>query len=240
MQFDFLKNLFGRVLRPPAVGPGPVSPPGAMPPAKQVVPLPVPASTPPVTRMREPIASPKIKKEKEPAIPLPAIASLLATSRALLTAAGAAALAGRVQIRWNARLRSTAGMAYAGKALVTLNPRLVHFGEAELDRTLRHELGHLLAHERAGRRRIEPHGVEWRKACRDLGLADEKRTHDLPLPRRTVHPRHFYRCPNCALELKRVRPLRRNAACLVCCKKYRGGDYDARFRFEAIGGKGAK
>jgi predicted SprT family Zn-dependent metalloprotease len=125
-------------------------------------------------------------------------------------------------------------MAYAGKSLVTLNPRLVLFGDAEIDRTLRHELAHLLAHERVGRRRIEPHGAEWRKACRDLGLTDEKRTHNLPLPRHTVRARHFYRCPHCALELKRVRPLRRNAACLVCCKKYRGGAYDARFRFEQI------
>ena len=37
----------------------------------------------------------------------------------------------------------------------------------EVDRTLRHELAHLLAQWRVGRRRIAPHGKEWRQACRD-------------------------------------------------------------------------
>jgi predicted SprT family Zn-dependent metalloprotease len=40
----------------------------------------------------------------------------------------------------------------------------------EIDRTLRHELAHLLAQFRVGRRRIAPHGPEWRIACRDLGI----------------------------------------------------------------------
>ena len=68
-------------------------------------------------------------------------------------------------------MRSTAGMAYPRRSLVTLNPRLREFGDEEVDRTLRHELAHLLAHHRAGRRRIAPHGPEWARACRDLGLA---------------------------------------------------------------------
>src|ERR1700687_2873461 len=40
----------------------------------------------------------------------------------------------------------------------------------EIERTLRHELAHLLAQFRVGRRRIAPHGAEWRRACRDLGI----------------------------------------------------------------------
>ena len=64
--------------------------------------------------------------------------------------------------------------------LISLNPRLCEHGADEIDRTLRHELAHLLAQFRAGRRRILPHGAEWREACRDLGIADEKRCHTLP------------------------------------------------------------
>jgi predicted SprT family Zn-dependent metalloprotease len=131
-------------------------------------------------------------------------------------------------------MRSTAGMAYAGKSLVHLNPRLREFGDGEVDRTLRHELAHLLAHHRAGRRRISPHGREWQQACRDLGLADEKRCHDLPLPRREVRARHFYRCPGCATVLRRVRPLRPKSACLACCRQHSGGRYAERFRFVKI------
>ena len=155
-------------------------------------------------------------------------------ARELLRSSGSVALAGRVKVRWNPRMRSTAGMASATKALVTLNPRLVEFGWEEIDRTLRHELAHLLAQERAGRRRIAPHGREWQRACEALGLADEKRCHDLPLPRRNLPPRHHYRCPSCTVVIGRVRPLRRKSACLACCRRHNRGRYDERFRFEKI------
>ncbi len=165
--------------------------------------------------------------------PLPAdnAASLEAHARQLLRELHCEVLAARVRVRWNPRMRSTAGTALASQALITLNPRLRAFGEAEVDRTLRHELAHLLAHFRAGRRRIAAHGPEWQQACVDLGLTDEKRCHTLPLPRRQMQPRHFYRCPACAQELRRVRPLHGKTACLACCRKHNGGRYDDRFRF---------
>lgn len=210
MQFDFLRKLLG-------------------------LPVPPPSRTKPERRETPPVAptapTPKVPARKSKPLPLPEAASLLEQSRALLAAAGAPALAARVQVRWNPRMRSTAGMAYAGKSLVTLNPRLLSFGQEEVDRTLRHELAHLLAHERAGRRRIEPHGREWKQACRDLGLADEKRTHNLPLPRREVARRYRYVCPGCKVEVARVKPLRRDSACLKCCRAHNRGRYDARFRF---------
>lgn len=149
----------------------------------------------------------------------------------LLRAADAILLAERVRVRWSGRLRSTAGMAYPNRALVVLNPRLREFGAEEIDRTLRHELAHLLAHHRAGRRRIAPHGREWQAACADLGLAGEARCHNLPLPRRTVEKKHLYRCGHCGVTLQRVRPLRKKAACLACCRTHNGGAYDERFRF---------
>jgi predicted SprT family Zn-dependent metalloprotease len=160
--------------------------------------------------------------------------ALVARCRELLLRIGVETLAAQIRVRWNSRMRSTAGTAYPGKSLITLNPRLREFGEEELDRTLRHELAHLLAHHRAGRRRIAPHGSEWRRACEDLGLHDERRCHDLPLPRRQLTARHFYRCPNCANELRRVRPLRARSACLDCCRSHNGGRYDERFRFTKV------
>ena len=169
-----------------------------------------------------------------PQIAAEPVEPLLAEVREILRAAGAAALAGRVRVEWNARMRSTAGLAFPGRSLVRLNPRLRAFGDAEIQRTLRHELAHLLAHERAGRRRIAPHGAEWKRACRDLGLTDEKRTHDLPLPRREIARRHHYRCPACGVTVARVQPLRRGSACLQCCRAHSLGRYDARFRFERI------
>ena len=178
-------------------------------------------------RAREAPPSPvAVKVVPEPPEPL------LDEARALLRMAGAMALADRVRVEWDARLRTTAGLAFPGRSLVRLNPRLRAFGEEEIRRTLRHELAHLLAHERAGRRKIAPHGAEWRRACGDLGLPGEKRTHDLPLPRRVIARRHHYRCPACGVALARVRPLKRGSACLRCCRAHSRGCYDARFRFE--------
>jgi predicted SprT family Zn-dependent metalloprotease len=155
-------------------------------------------------------------------------------ARQLLSPLGGHDLATRVIVRWNPRMRSTAGTALASRSLVTLNPRLREFGEEEVDRTLRHELAHLLAHFRAGRRRIAPHGPEWRQACRDLGLVDEARCHTLPLPRRELRAKHRYRCPACAVEVPRVRPFRRKTACYACCRQHNRGRYHDRFRLVKI------
>jgi SprT protein len=140
-------------------------------------------------------------------------------------------LAARVTLRWHARLRTTAGLARLDCALILLNPRLLAF-PGELTRTFLHELAHLVAHARNPRRMIDPHGPEWREACRDLGLPGEKRCHTLPLaaPRR-VERKYFYHCPSCLREVARVRPFRRAEACLACCKTQAGGRYERRFRF---------
>jgi predicted SprT family Zn-dependent metalloprotease len=156
---------------------------------------------------------------------------LLARAQKLLRTAGAAALAERLTVRWNPSMRSTAGTANWTRCLISLNPQLCQFGDAEVDGTLRHELAHLLAQFRAGKRRIQPHGREWRQACADLGLPGEKRCHDLPLQRRQLQRKHRYRCPACGLQVARVRPMRRGCACLACCRKHTGGRYDERFRF---------
>jgi len=104
----------------------------------------------------------------------------------------------------------------------------------EIDRTLRHELAHLLAQFRAGRRRIAPHGAEWRAACRDLDIADEARCHGLPFATKAYPVRFVYRCPNCREKFPRVRRIRRAIACLACCRKHNGGDFDPRFRLKPI------
>ena len=198
------------------------------------------ASNPPTvpqprtTRRKSTTAQTPKKRPSAPCPPEFQAANLEARARLLLAGIGCTALAQKLQIRWNARMRSTAGMAYPTRALVTLNPRLQSFGLAEVDRTLRHELAHLVAHARVGRRRIAAHGPEWRQACIDLGLPDERRCHDLPLPKRSVPRSHFYQCPACGTELARVRPLKRKSACLACCKKHARGHYDERFRFVKV------
>ena len=139
-------------------------------------------------------------------------------------------LAKQVSVVWNSRMRTTAGRAWWPARLIELNPKIDLLEPQQTARTLRHELAHLIAYERAGRRKIEPHGVEWRHACTELGIAGEKVCHQLPLPRATQKIRYLYFCPQCQTEIKRVKKIKRAMACYPCCKQFSGGDYDARFR----------
>ena len=140
-------------------------------------------------------------------------------------------LAQSVRAGWNSRMRTTAGVAVLARNEIWLNPALKGISDQEVERTLLHELAHLLARHRHPHRRIEPHGTEWRTACRDLGIGGESRTHKLPFHGRRLK-RHFtLRCPSCERHHERVcRPLR-PLACIFCCRAHNGGIYDEKFRF---------
>ena len=159
-------------------------------------------------------------------------------SRELLRKLGAAKLAREIRVEWNPRMRAAAGRADFREKLISLNPLLLDLvsvncqSGSDIDRTLRHELAHLLAQFRVGRRRILPHGGEWRQACCDLGIADEARCHNLPFASTSYAHRFVYRCPNCEQKFPRVRRIRRAIACLSCCRKHNGGDFDPRFRLK--------
>jgi SprT protein len=160
--------------------------------------------------------------------------ALEAKAREILTALGADELAREVHVEWNARLFSAAGRADSRRNLISLNPRLRDHDSAEIDRTLRHELAHLLAQFRAGRRRISPHGAEWRRACRDLEIGDEARCHTLPFPVQQRTRRFLYRCSRCGKEFPRVRKIKRAVACLDCCRKFNRGKFDATARLRLV------
>jgi SprT protein len=159
--------------------------------------------------------------------------ALQSTARDLLRTNGADRIVNELRVEWNSRLKTAAGRADYRQKLISLNPRLSEY-PTEIDRTLRHELAHILAQFRAGRRRISPHGAEWQQACVDLGINDEKRCHNLPFLARTHAVRFIYRCPNCRQEFPRVRRVRRAVACLACCRKHNGGAFDQRFRLRLL------
>lgn len=151
-------------------------------------------------------------------------------ARDLLRAHGAARIATEIRVEWNSRLTSCAGRADYRRKLISLNPLLANHGSEEIERTFLHELAHLLAQSRAGRKRILPHGQEWQQACLDLGIGEEKRCHNLSLPVRRRVRRYLYHCPNCRRDFPRVRPARRAVACLACCRAHNRGMFDKRFR----------
>ena len=155
-------------------------------------------------------------------------------ARGLLRSLGADKLAREIRVEWNPRMRSAAGRADFREKLISLNPLLQNHGD-EIDRTLRHELAHLLAQWREKRRRrIAPHGAEWRQACHDLGIAGEARCHNLPFASKSFPARYVYICPNCKEEFPRARRIRRAIACLACCRAHNRGEFDPRFRLRLI------
>jgi SprT protein len=155
-------------------------------------------------------------------------------ARQMLRSLGAPRLAKKIRVEWNARMRSAAGRADSRHTLVSLNPRLRQHSASELDQTLRHELAHLLAQHRAGRRRVAPHGPEWRLACGDLGIGGEARCHTLPFPVQQRARRFVYKCPNCRSSFPRVHRIRRAVACLACCRAHNQGTFDPRFRLRLV------
>jgi SprT protein len=161
-------------------------------------------------------------------------AALEAKAREILAALDATELGREVHVEWNARLFSAAGRADSRRNLISLNPRLREHDSAEIDRTLRHELAHLLAQFRAGPRRIPPHGAQWRRACRDLGIADEARCHTLPFPVKQRARPFLYRCSRCGKDFPRARRIKRAVACLECCRKYNRGKFDPKARLRLV------
>jgi len=166
--------------------------------------------------------------------PLPSAPELQDRVRSLLDGLDAGILTDHVRVEWNERMRTTVGRADFRRCLISLNPALQEFGPAEIDRTLRHELAHLLAHFRFGKRRIQSHGREWRNACCELGIGGERAGHSLPLVGRSLSRRFIYYCRNCRGHFPRVRRIRRATACLACCRKFSGGNYDERFRLRLV------
>ncbi len=159
-------------------------------------------------------------------------------ARVLVAQVGCRRLAREISVSWNPRMRTTAGLACYRRKQVILNPKLVEISASEVQRTLRHELAHLVAQARAGRRRVAAHGVEWLQACADLGIPDEKRCHELPFKSRRLARRHFYQCPECNTVMARVRAVKSRVACIKCCRKHNGGKYHERFRFREIAPSG--
>lgn len=218
--FDFKASLHGKLHTPP---PPSQQERAADLPIRPLLGAPAPPSPSAPLSQKEPAASDVTTADAE----------LTEQCRALLVGLGLDGAAKLVQVVWNPRLRSTAGYAKFPSWVIELNPKLRDF-EGQVDRTMKHELAHLVAYLRAGRRRIEPHGGEWQRACADLGIPNETARHTLPLPRREVRRNYAYSCPSCSIVVRRVRKFRRFTACSACCKKHSGGQYDSRFRFVLV------
>ena len=154
--------------------------------------------------------------------------------RELVRDLGLADLEERVEVEWNPRMRSCAGRAFWPVGLIQLNPRLNEISDSEVRRTVLHELAHLVAYERNPHRSIKSHGREWQRACAELGIPDERATHELALPTRSLKRRWKYQCPECDNAFERVRRYKGAVACYECCLKTTGGVFDPAYQLVEI------
>ena len=68
---------------------------------------------------------------------------------------------------------------------------------------------------------------------RDAPPAGGRDRGNRPIAERQVR-RYLYRCPRCARDFPRARPLRRTSACLACCREFNRRRYDRRFRLQLV------
>ena len=112
-------------------------------------------------------------------------------------------------IRWNSRLRGTAGHIKFNRAtrlpiVIELNPKLKANPE-ELRTTALHEIGHALTLFMGV---DDGHGPMWEIACRELGLSEPTRYHQhTSLPKRRT--KVVGKCVACGREYRRTNYLRR-------------------------------
>lgn len=126
-----------------------------------------------------------------------------------------------VTVVWNKRLQSCAGKARYRLMQIDLNPALAEH-KGEIKRTFLHELAHILNYLRCkqvGLTRCDGHGPNWKKACCDLGIPNEKRCHSLNLSSQKK-AKYMLTCNACGYTIPRQRKPKHSTSCGKCCKTY--------------------
>ena len=117
----------------------------------------------------------------------------------------------------------TAGMVvfrHNGQTLIRYNRTLlIENGDAFIQRTVPHEVAHLMAREIFGPS-IKPHGKQWREIMAFFG-ADNSRCHNFPLPEKERRRmRYFaYRCGCREHQLSAIRHHRILAGVSYLCRR---------------------
>lgn len=133
-------------------------------------------------------------------------------------------------LRWNSRLRSSAGRFVPGSRRFVLEaPPAIEIAaylleEKDAHALIEDTLGHEMIHYWLWlRRRPYGHTPEFWNKMDQMGVS---RYNTVP---RSRPYRHVYRCVSCGKEFparKKLGPM----ACAYCCKQYAGGKFDARFK----------
>lgn len=140
-------------------------------------------------------------------------------------------------LRWNSRLRTSAGRFIPGsrKWLRDLPPVIeiasYLLEESEAERLVRDTLAHEMIHYWLWvRRRPYGHTPEFYAKMKAMGCSRYN-----PVPRLKPY-KYTYQCPACSREFPARRRLG-TLACASCCRQHAGGRYDSRFRLVMMGAR---
>ncbi len=139
----------------------------------------------------------------------------------------------RVELRFEARLRVTAGRffcgSYSGEKWIAPVIEVAAWASEKSDA----ELGAILAHEMI-------HYWLW-SSDRPFGHTREfsQKLVEMGAPRyasgrRRAPMRYLYRCPGCGGAVKARRRLVEGSACRKCCREFALGSYDAQFKLQLL------
>jgi len=133
-------------------------------------------------------------------------------------------------LRWNSRLRSSAGRFIPGSRKWTAkNPPTIEIAsylltESECAKFILDTLAHEMIHHWLWvLGRPYGHTPEFYEKMNQMGVSRYN-----PVPR-VRPPKYIYRCPACGQEFPARRALGA-LACAKCCKRHTGGRYDSRFK----------
>lgn len=133
-------------------------------------------------------------------------------------------------LKWNARLRTSAGRFIpGGRHFFTAKPPVIEIArylleEPNAQELVRDTLGHEMIHYWLWmRRRPYGHTPEFSQKMKAMGVSRYN-----SVPRRRP-PKYLYHCTQC-LKVFPSRKRKGSIACLDCCRKYARGKYDVRFK----------
>ena len=132
------------------------------------------------------------------------------------------------EIRWNSRLRSSAGrfIPSRGKSIIEIANYLCEEQDAEA--LIRDTIGHEMIHYWLWvKRRPYGHTPEFHQKMREIGVS---RYNSVP----RLRPfKHCYACGTCGQKIF-VRKRLKTAACAQCCDRHAQGKYHSHYKLKLI------
>ena len=132
------------------------------------------------------------------------------------------------EIRWNSRLRTSAGRFYPnpGRAIIEIASYLTE--EENAEQLIRDTIGHEMIHYWLWvKKRPCGHTAEFHQKMNEIGVS---RYNTVPRHRPF---KHCYSCKSCGQKIY-VRKRLRVAACAACCNQHANGKYHTQFKLRLI------